>query len=184
MARIAIFGGSNTIPGEAVYESACKLGGMLAMAGHVVMTGGYIGVMEGVSRGASEAGGHVIGVTCEQIETWRLIRPNQWVNEEIRCKTLHHRLETIIDHCQAALVMPGGPGTLTEVSLMWDLMLTESIPPKPLILVGKGWQVTFDAFFESFNFFVPIQQREWLKFCVDEEHAFQLISEIVFDESN
>ena len=31
--------------------------------------------MEAVSRGANEAGGHVIGVTCEDIEAWRQVKP-------------------------------------------------------------------------------------------------------------
>lgn len=39
---------------------------MLAERGHIVLNGGYIGTMEAVSRGAAEAGGHVIGVTCEE----------------------------------------------------------------------------------------------------------------------
>jgi len=51
------------------------------------------GTMEAVSRGAAEAGGHVIGVTCEDIEKWRPIGANAWVKEEWRKKTLTERLE-------------------------------------------------------------------------------------------
>ena len=58
-----------------------------------MLTGGYIGTMEAVSRGAAEAGGHVIGVTCEEIEAWRPVRVNAWVKEEIRRKTLMERLQ-------------------------------------------------------------------------------------------
>ncbi len=53
------------------YEEARELGKFLAEHGHAVLTGGYMGTMEAVSRGACEAGGHVIGVTCEDIEEWR-----------------------------------------------------------------------------------------------------------------
>jgi hypothetical protein len=173
--KIAVFGGSNTSPGEPVYESARRLGEGLAKAGHVVISGGYIGVMEGVSRGAAESGGHVIGVTCEQIENWRPVRVNPWVTEEIRCADLPQRMSLMMNSCQAALVMPGGPGTLSEVSMMWDLLLTNSIPPKPLILVGEGWQRTFETFFQSFDSFVPSSQRKWLIFSPNEEHALQLI---------
>ena len=30
---------------------------------------------------AAEAGGHVIGVTCEDIERWRTIGPNKWARK-------------------------------------------------------------------------------------------------------
>jgi len=176
MAKIAIFGGSQAQEGDPVYQSACWLGSALAQSGHTVMTGGYIGVMEAASRGASEAGGHVIGVTCADIEVWRPVRANRWVKEEIRCTTLRERLNTIIDTCEAALVMPGGPGTLTEAALTWNLLLTESIEPRPLILVGPGWQATFETFFESLGSFIPNNQRHWLVFAPDVQSAFdQLI---------
>ena len=44
--------------------------------------------MSAVSQGASEAGGHVIGVTCYQIEQFRPLAPNEWVIEEMRYETL------------------------------------------------------------------------------------------------
>ncbi len=66
--RVAVFGGSAPQPGQPAYLEAQHLGEMLAKAGHEVVTGGYMGVMEAVSRGAAEAGGHVIGVTCKEIE--------------------------------------------------------------------------------------------------------------------
>ena len=69
--KVAVFGGSAPRPGDEVYAQAVELGRLLAMGGHTVMTGGYMGVMEAASRGANEAGGHVIGVTCNEIERWR-----------------------------------------------------------------------------------------------------------------
>jgi len=59
----------------------------------------------------------VIGVTCEDIEKWRPIGANAWVKEEWRKKTLMERLEGLIEGCDAALALPGGPGTLTEIAL-------------------------------------------------------------------
>src|SRR5262245_58484052 len=101
--KISVFGGSQPKEGDLAYAEARELGSLLAQRGHIVLTGGYIGVMEAVSRGAHEAGGHVIGVTCEDIEVWRPIKPNQWVKEEMRKKTLVGRLHTLIHECDAAL---------------------------------------------------------------------------------
>ena len=109
--RITVFGGSQPKPGEPAYEDALRLGSLIGQAGYTVLTGGYIGTMEAVSRGAAEAGGHVIGVTCDEIEAWRPVKPNPWVTEEMRFPTLHQRLFALIDNCDAALALPGGVGT-------------------------------------------------------------------------
>ena len=97
--------------------------------------------MEAVSRGASEAGGHVIGVTCRQIESWRGVGANRWVKDEWKKESLIERLEALIQGCDAALALPGGPGTLTEISLMWNMMIIGAFEKRPLILIGEGWQI-------------------------------------------
>lgn len=173
--RISVFGGSQPKEGDATYAEAMELGRLLAQRGHIVLTGGYIGTMEAVSRGAREAGGHVIGVTCEDIETWRKVRANSWVMEEVRRKTLIERLHTLIHESDAALALPGGPGTLTEISLMWNLMVVESLHRRPLILIGDGWQSVFDQFFKGFDAYVPAPQREILSFAKDVHTAVKLL---------
>ena len=173
--RISVFGGSQPKEGDAAYEEARTLGGLLARGGHVVLNGGYIGTMEAVSRGASEAGGHVIGVTCEEIEKWRAVGVNRWVKEEIKKKTLNERLQVLIEECDAAIALPGGPGTLTEISLMWNLMIVESLHRRPLILVGDGWQAVFDQFFASFYTYMPHNQRELVLLAPDVETAVKLL---------
>jgi uncharacterized protein (TIGR00730 family) len=165
--RISVFGGAQPKEGEAAYTEALELGRMLAERGHTVLTGGYIGTMEAVSRGANEAGGHVIGVTCEDIEEWRKVKANSWVKEEIRRKTLVERLHTLIHESDAAFALPGGAGTLAEIALMWNLMIVESLHRRPLILIGRGWQSTFDQFFTEFSSYMTIPQREILKFAED-----------------
>src|SRR6186997_1832879 len=99
--RISVFGGSEPKESTPAYAEAMELGRMLAERGHTVLTGGYIGTMEATSRGAHEAGGHVIGVTCEEIERWRPRTANQWVKEEIRKETRIERLHTLIHESDA-----------------------------------------------------------------------------------
>ena len=165
--NISVFGGAQPQPETPAYEEARALGGLLAQRGHTVLTGGYIGVMEAASRGAHEAGGHVIGVTCEDIEAWRKVCKNPWVKEEWRKKTLIERLQALIEGCDAAIALPGGVGTLAEISIMWNLMVVESLHRRPLILVGSGWQSTLDQFFTSFEYYMPMRQREDLLFAED-----------------
>lgn len=173
--RISVFGGSQPKEGDAAYAEAMGLGRLLAERGHTVLTGGYIGTMEAVSRGAGEAGGHVIGVTCEDIENWRKVGPNRWVMEEIRKKTLIERLHTLIHESDAAFALPGGAGTLTEICLLWNLMIVESLHRRPLILIGHGWQSTFDRFFSEFESYTTIQQRELLHFAENIKAAISIL---------
>jgi uncharacterized protein (TIGR00730 family) len=173
--KVSVFGGSQPKEGSAAYEEARKLGELLAKNGHTVLTGGYIGTMEAVSRGAAEAGGHVIGVTCEEIEKWRKVGANRWVKEELREKTLIERLQTLINESDAAIALPGGPGTLAEIAVTWNLMIVESRHRSPLILVGMGWQSTFDQFFHALETYSPVSQRDLLQFAPDVETAVKFI---------
>ena len=173
--KVSVFGGSQPKEDSSAYAKARELGRLLAERGHTVLTGGYIGVMEAVSRGAHEAGGHVIGVTCEDIEAWRPIKANAWVMEEIRVKTLIERLHTLIHESDAALALPGGAGTLAEISVMWNLMIVESLHRRPLILIGDGWQSVFDQFFQGFDTYMPVHQREILRFAKDIHTAVKLL---------
>ena len=174
--NITVFGGAQPKEGSSAYEEARELGKLIAERGHAVLTGGYMGTMEAVSRGASEAGGYVIGVTCVDIEEWRGTAPNQWVKEERRKKSLIERLQALIEGCDAAIALAGGAGTLAEISLMWNLMIVESLPPRPLILVGSGWQSTFDQFFKEFFTYMPMRQQELLYFVEDVKTAVEKIN--------
>lgn len=173
--RVSVFGGSQPKPDSPAYEEARQLGKLLAQHDHTVLTGGYIGTMEAVSRGAHEAGGHVIGVTCAEIERWRSVGANQWVKEQVRRETLLERLQALIQECDAAIALPGGPGTLTEISLMWNLMIVESMRRRPLVLVGDGWQSVFDQLFQALGAYVPVNQRELLRFARDLQTAVEMI---------
>lgn len=169
--NIAVYGSSQPQPGSRAYQEAYELGQMLGSAGHTVLTGGYIGTMEAVSRGAAEAGAHIIGVTCDEIESWRPVKPNAWVQEERRFASLNERLEELVHTCDGAIALPGGPGTLTEVALSWNLMIVAAMRPKPLILVGPGWKSVFQAMFETLGEYTPLNQRRLLQFAPDVETA-------------
>ena len=173
--NITVFGGSQPKEGDPAYREAFELGRLLAQAGHNVLSGGYIGTMEAVSRGANEGGGHVIGVTCEEIEKWRPAKPNRWVIEERRRSTLQERLTELIRGCDAAIALPGGPGTLTEISLTWNMMIVESLPRRPLVLVGTGWQAVLNQFMTSFDNYLLPDQRDLLQYAKDVQAAVTLV---------
>lgn len=173
--KITVFGSARPKPGDPDYREAEHLGSLLGQAGYVVLTGGYMGTMEAVSRGAAEAGAHVIGVTCEELETWRAVSHNPWVKEERRFPRLRDRLLALIDECDAAMALPGGPGTLTEISMMWNQLLIQAIPARPLILIGQGWKASFETMYKVLGSYIGESERSWLSFAEDVEAAFQLL---------
>lgn len=175
--NVTVFGGSQPKAGSQAYDDAALLGRMLAEQGHTVLTGGYIGTMEAVSRGAHEAGGHVIGVTCAEIERWRHVAANEWVKEERRFETLSQRLDGLITGCDAAMALPGGPGTLTEIALMWNLMIVDALPRRPLVLIGHGWQAMLDQAYSEMSEYFSENQRTLLQFAPDIQSAVKLLEQ-------
>jgi uncharacterized protein (TIGR00730 family) len=176
--KVTVFGGAAARPGDESYREAQQLGSLLAESGHTVLTGGYMGTMEAASRGAAEAGGHVIGVTCGEIERWRNSRANPWVQEEWKVESLMERLSLLMDRADAAIALPGGPGTLAEISLLWNRMIIAAAPTRPLILVGAGWQATFEAFFREQDPYIGEPQRRLLVFAPSVESAVASLKKI------
>jgi len=132
----AVFGSARVTEEDAEYVVAVRTGRLLAESGWAVMTGGYHGAMEAASRGAGDAGGHVIGVT---VADWiDRSSPNRWVIEERRTPNLIARLAELVA-ADALIAVGGGIGTLAEVSLAWNLKQRDQALA-PLVLVGARWE--------------------------------------------
>lgn len=140
---IAIYGSSSIQPDSPDYEAAYQVGQALARAGLAIVTGGYMGVMEAASKGASEVGGHVIGVTSAPLEKLRRAGANRWVVQNIPYDTLRDRLLHLILRSDGYVVMPGGIGTMNELILAWELMRVQEIPIRPLVCYGTFWEMMF-----------------------------------------
>jgi hypothetical protein len=179
--RISVFGGSQPKPGDPIYQDSFLLGKLLAMKGYILLNGGYIGTMEALSRGAAEVGGHVIGVTCEQIEAWRPVKANPWVTEEWHYTSLQERIFSLIENCEAIIALPGGVGTFAEIMLAWNLLLTHILPPRPLILIGSGWLEIIQVFLTKQGDFIPENQRQWITFVPDVSSTIQRLQEVLPD---
>lgn len=134
---IAVFGSSEPVEGDPLYDQARSVGRLLAGAGHPVVTGGYGGVMEGASRGAVEAGGRTVGVTCS---IFREREPNPWVQSRIATADLHDRTRKLIEIADGFVVLFGKSGTLAELSFLWALHRAGCLDRSPVILLGDDWR--------------------------------------------
>ena len=176
--KVSVFGSAHPKPGDEGYLQAYQLGKLLAEKGHIVVNGGYVGTMEAVSRGSAEAGGHVIGVTCDDIEKYRNGKPNQWVHEVMRNKDLIGRISGLIKNCDAAIALPGGVGTLAEISLTWNMIILDSIPVPYLILVGEAWKNVIIEFYKEMPELVPASVRPYIHFCSNIEDAVAQLTNV------
>lgn len=178
--KITVFGGAAPLPGEPAYEEARTLGYELGKAGHTLLTGGYIGTMEAVSRGAFEAGAHVIGVTCDEIESWRPRKVNAWVKEEWHYATLRERMYALIDHCDAAIALPGGVGTLAEIAVSWNqLIIKPGNRTHPLIVVGEAWQKIITSLYLEQALYLHTSDQKLISFAANINDAVKQIALLV-----
>jgi uncharacterized protein (TIGR00730 family) len=140
---IGVFGSSRREENSPLYYEAYELGRLLAQAGYQVMSGGYSGSMGAVSRGAAEAGGRVLGVTCAVFDP---LPANEWLSEEIKAPDMLARLACLMERADGFVALRGGIGTLSEVTLAWSLLQTRTLMPRPLVLIGADWQAVIDSF--------------------------------------
>ena len=139
---IAIFGTGRARPGDEVFMLAYKVGKQLAEAGFTIANGGYGGTMLAAAKGAAEAGGKIIGVTCK---AFKGSKANEYVSREIVTESLDERLDTLLKIGQAYVVLPGGTGTLLELAKVWELKNKGFLnADKPIILLGGFWQPLLD----------------------------------------
>ena len=168
MPTIAVYGSSQIRPADPEYVQAQEMGRLLAQHGYAVMTGGYYGIMEAASRGAAEAGGHVIGVTTAMIESLSGAKANQWVTEEVSYPLFSDRLAHLVRHADGYIAMPGGIGTLHEIVNVWELMRLGELPHKPLVCFGQIWREVLGDMMN--NRFVHLDYQRFIHFS-DEAQA-------------
>ena len=174
---VTVFGGSRVAPDSEEYLAAQLLGSDLARHGMTVVTGGYNGVMEAVSRGAKEAGGHVIGVTVEIIARNFERSPNAFLDQEVKTAALLERIDKMIELGHAYVVMPGGAGTLAELGIVWNLALLGALHGKPLIVVGSGWERVLRTMIEELHTIET--DLQFLTFVPDVAAAVEMLQQVL-----
>jgi len=135
---IAIFGSGRIKAESPDYKRAERLGYLLAKRGFTICNGGYGGIMKAASKGANQAGGQVVAVTCSAFES---TTPNHYFTRQINTKSLDERLDTLIRIARAYIVCAGGTGTLLELAKVWELKNKGFLnQDKPVILMGDFWK--------------------------------------------
>ena len=139
--QISVIGGA--VGDDEVLEQAEEVGRGIAEAGAVLVCGGRTGVMEAASRGASEAGGTVIGV----LPTSDPGDATPHVTHVIPTGIGHARNLAVVGSGDAVIAIGGEWGTLSEIAFARELgrrvvaLSSWAVTPAAEIEGGPGIEV-------------------------------------------
>ena len=133
---IAVFCGSKTGTDPQFLADAAELGQQLANHGfNIVFGGSSVGIMGALANAAISNGANVIGVIPEVLVAWE--QQHQGLTDLIITKDMHIRKRTMYEMCTAAIILPGGFGTLDELfeMLTWNQL---SIHDKKIFILNTA----------------------------------------------
>lgn len=151
MKNIVVFAGNECLQEKEqyYYPLAYTTGQLLAKAGFTVVTGGGPGLMNEVCRGAYEAGGETIGI-CLNVEGRE---QSSFLTKKEVFDHLNPRQERLLFFGDGYLALPGGIGSLYEITAVIALKRKKDIPvQRPLIII--------DEYYQELRFLMEKMERE------------------------
>lgn len=138
--RVTIFGSARIPPEHWVYHAVRDLAAQLGQMGCGIVTGGGPGLMKAANEGVASAGpaakGRSTGV-CIHLPFEQ--ETNPFVGQSYEHRTFFSRLHHFVLASEAFVVVPGGIGTVLELSMIWQLLQVRKLERTPLILLGHMW---------------------------------------------
>ena len=133
---IAVFCGSRAGNNPLFEEDTRTLGHLLAQQNiTVIYGGGNKGLMAAVANAALEKNGKVIGIIPKVLTNWE--HQHNGLTELTIVENMHTRKQMLYDSCDAAIILPGGYGTMDEVfeMLTWNQL---NIHNKKIFFLNSG----------------------------------------------
>lgn len=143
---VSIFGSARAKPEDKYYKVAMEIGMLLSNAGYSIVTGGGGGIMEASNRGAYQGSSFSVGLN--------IVLPGEVINADsqdisLRFRHFFTRKVMFVKHAKAYVVLPGGYGTLDELSEILSLIQTKKTRKIPVILVNKKFWEPLISWFEN-----------------------------------
>jgi uncharacterized protein (TIGR00730 family) len=131
---VSMFGSARTKPDHPYYHKAERIARLLSDAGFAVISGGGPGLMEAANRGAFAGKSPAIGLN--------ILLPherggNDYQDVSFDFRYFFARKMMFVRFASAYVVLPGGFGTLDELSECLTLVQTGKTRRIPIILVGS-----------------------------------------------
>lgn len=180
MKSIAVFCASR-LGNDSIYqETAAKVGEMLAEKGtRIIYGGGKVGLMGAVADAALAAGGEVIGVIPHFLHEKEVA--HRGLTDLIMVESMHERKMKMSELSEAVYTLPGGFGTLEELTemLTWSQL---ALHQKPIgILNVNGYYDFMEKLFDQMlkEGFLMKETRKIAIFDRDPEHLLNKMSNFV-----
>jgi uncharacterized protein (TIGR00730 family) len=133
---VSIFGSARIAAGAPVYQQTVEIARKLSDAGFAVISGGGPGIMEAANRGAFEGRSPSVGLNIElPFEQ----HGNAYQDISLRFRHFFARKVAFVKYAAAYVVMPGGFGTLDELTEALTLIQTGKGRRIPIVLVGSSF---------------------------------------------
>ncbi len=133
---VTIYGSARLKEGDKLYAQTEEIAYQLGQLGFSMITGGGPGAMEAANRGALKAGVESVGLNIDLPEEQA---SNAYTTKSI---TFHHffaRKVMLVKYATAFVIIPGGLGTLDELTEVLTLMQTLKIKPFPVIIFNSQY---------------------------------------------
>lgn len=133
---VAVFCGSQKGNNPIFAAHTVELGRLLALAKfRLIYGGGNTGLMGLVANAALTEGGEVIGIIPERLKEWE--RHHSGLTELVVVPDMHTRKKMMYERSDAAIILPGGFGTLDELfeMLTWNQL---KIHNKPIYFLNSA----------------------------------------------
>jgi uncharacterized protein (TIGR00730 family) len=141
---VSIFGSARIKPDNPYYALAVDIARRLSDEGFAVISGGGPGIMEAANKGAFEGRSPSVGLN---IELPHEQCSNTWQNISLSFRHFFARKVAFVKYADAYVVLPGGFGTLDELTEVLTLIQTGTSRRIPVILVGTTfWRGLLDWF--------------------------------------
>jgi len=144
---VSIYGSARIREGDELYKRTEEIAHRLAKMGFSIITGGGPGVMEAANKGAMEAGVTSVGLN---IQLPQQEAANAYATKSITFNHFFVRKIMLVKYASAFIIMPGGLGTLDEVTELLTLMQTHKVKPFPVVLFDSVyWKGFLDWLHDS-----------------------------------
>lgn len=178
---IVVFAGNEcTKEKEAYYYNvAYQTGKLLAQSGFIVATGGGEGLMNQVSKGARDNGGETVGV-CLYI-------PNRIQSKYLSKRYLYYKLNSrqkkLISLADGFIALPGGIGTLYEITAVLALKKKSEIPEKTPCILIDGYYREFQQLIDKivYNGFASEKLNSLFQMASSPDHAVRLLKKYFYE---
>jgi len=172
---ISIFGSAREKPGNYYYECATEIAKKLSDNGFAIITGGGPGIMEAANKGAKISIGLNIELPHEQ-------HTNPYVKIPLKFRYFFTRKVTFLKYSVGTVMMPGGFGTLDELSEVLVLIQTNKMSKIPVVFFGKKFYEPLLKFFDTMLEHGYIDEKDKKLFIVtdDVDEAVEYITKNAF----